>query len=208
MIPKTFHRIWVGFEMPEEFQRYGTRLAELHPAWRVIDWDESSLPELANQALYERADEIAPENVGQLKADIARLELLYTLGGVYVDADMEPRKPLDDLLEGVTLFAAWETDNVWINNAILGACAADPFIGALIVGLSQSVREHAGARPNVMTGPQYLTRRYRKLKPKMTVFPSALFYPYSWSELDREGEEFPAAFTVHKWNNRRRKAPA
>ena len=189
--------------MPEEFQRYGEQIAELHPGWELIEWGARALPELANQSLYDRAEAIAPENTGQFRADIARLELLYMFGGVYLDCDMEPRKPLDPLLESVGLFAAWETDDVWINNAIMGAPPADPFIGALILGLGSSVRKHQGARPNVMSGPQYLTRMYRNFKPKMTLFPSKLFYPYGFSELDREGEDFPDAYLVHKWANKR-----
>ena len=34
-----------------------------------------------------------------IKADVFRLMLMETFGGVYADMDMEPVKPLDELLE-------------------------------------------------------------------------------------------------------------
>lgn len=208
MIPRTFHRIWVGSEMPEEFRVYGARWAELHPDWTLVDWDEHSLPELENQDLFNHAGDIAPDNVGQLRSDIARLELLYRFGGVYLDCDFEPCKPIDRLLDRVTLFAAWESDGIWINNAIVGAEPQHPFIAHLIEGLPASVAANQGKRPNVMSGPQYLTRMKRALEPQMTIFPQKLFYPYSYHELHRRGEAFPDAYAIHHWANKRRRATA
>lgn len=208
MIPKVFHRIWVGSDMPTEFVEYGRQWQELHPGWQLLDWNEDTFPELVNQDLVDRAERIAPRNIGQFVADVVRLELLYQVGGVYIDCDMEPRRCIEPLLDSAQvpngLFAAWEVDWVWMNNAIMGARAEHPFLLTLIERLPESVRRRPHSKPNVMSGPQFLTREVNRARAPMTVFESKLFYPYLWSELDRADEDFPDAYAVHRWNNRRK----
>jgi mannosyltransferase OCH1-like enzyme len=186
--------------MPREFVEYGERMQTLMPEWAHLLWTEQNLPSLRNQDLFDRAAEIAPRNVGQLRADIVRYEVLALHGGVYMDCDFEVQKPLDALLDKGA-FAAWEAEGVWINNAVLGGPKGGTFFHALIEGLERNVRRHAGRKPNVLSGPQYLTPIARAHA--ITVYPKAWFYPYLWNELHRRNEHFPNAYAVHHWNNRR-----
>ena len=221
MIPKTIHRIWLGSEIPAEFIAYGEGWRKNHPEWMHILWTDHPQPPmegitiaqpfgLRNQELYDKAEEIAPKNVGQFRADVLRYELMLAPGGVYVDADFECLRPLEPLLTKVSAFAAWERDGVWLNNAILGSTPYLDFYSQLVGRLWESVSANTGKRPNVMSGPQYMTRIYRERQRArlmtLTVFPQALFYPYSWNELHRKGQRFPQAYAVHHWNNRRRVA--
>jgi mannosyltransferase OCH1-like enzyme len=188
--------------MPDQLAEWGATWQHHHPEWEHRLWTEDTLPPLVNQDIYDRAEAIAPDNVGQLRADVARYELLATYGGVYVDCDFECRRPLDELAR-LDAFAAWEAPGRWINNAILGARPAHPLFIELIERLPLNVKRHHGRRPNVLTGPQFLTPVARKHK--ITVLPKAMFYPYTWAELDRAGEPFPQAWAVHHWWNRRRR---
>lgn len=194
--------------MPEEFQRYGERWQELHPNWRMCLWTEDNIPRLINQRLFDEAEQIAPMSPGQLKADVLRYELLYRYGGVWIDCDFEPRKPIDELLVGVECFAAWEQQDVWINNALMGAVPNHPFIRRLIDGLESNVEAHKGQRPNKLTGPQYLTRIWRENPQGVVVMPQKFFYPYSFDELHRADEDFPEAYSIHRWDNARRRREA
>lgn len=189
--------------MPQEYRRYGEGWKQLHPSWRFIEWDEASIETLPllNRDLYIHAERYTA-NVGQFRSDIARLAILWHYGGVYVDCDFEPRKPIDELIQDTDLFAAWEQEGIWINNAILGARLAHPFIAELIDGLRANVAAHPGRKPNVMTGPQYLTRMWRHHQPIGVIAPQKHFYPYSWNQLDRENDEFPDAYAVHRWGNK------
>lgn len=222
MIPKLLHRIWVGSEMPEEFIEYGRTWMEHHPTWLHALWTDQDQPpmsnvivkridglELWNKETYDAAPRLAPKNVGQFRADVLRYEILLRQGGVYVDADFECMKPIDPLLtEKVHAFAAWEREAIWLNNAILGSEPGDQFIASLVQNLANSVKQNKGMRPNVMTGPQYMTRCYRAAirsgRPTLTTLPRKYFYPYLWNELDKRGQLFPDAYAVHHWNNRRR----
>lgn len=204
-IPKIFHRIWVGPEMPEQLVAYGETWTRHHPDWEFRLWTESSLPPLRNQRVFDAAERIAPRNVGQLRADVARYEILHTFGGVYIDCDLECLRPIDELVDGVECFAGWEVQGVWVNNAILGAAAEHPFLDELIAGLEHNVVAHAGKRPNILTGPQYLTPIYWRHADWVTVYPKTHFYPYLYSELDRAEDVFPDSWAVHHWANRRRR---
>jgi inositol phosphorylceramide mannosyltransferase catalytic subunit len=222
-IPKVLHRIWVGGPMPAELVMYGATWQRHHPDWTHLLWTDQpqgkehgvtqlGLPHLFNEELYREAERYAPGFVGQFRADILRYELMYQQGGVYVDADFECRKSISDLVHSDAAFAAWETDGVWINNAILGSVAGHDFFGALIEGLQANVTLHHGRRPNSMTGPQYFTSVYRSRSrlglEVPTIYSSRLFYPYLWSELRRQHEKFPKAYAVHHWHNRRRSVTA
>lgn len=207
MIPRIIHQIWLGSEVPSELRFYSETWKYHHDHWVYQLWTDANLFPLRNQALFDRAEEIAPQNVGQFRADIARYEILHKMGGIYVDMDFECVRNLDRLLEPVTCFAAWEEQDKWINNAIMGCQPGDPFMDLIIKAIPTSVEAHLGARPNKLTGPQLVTRLYRKHEfgPYVTIFDKELFYPYLYNELHRKGQSFPNAYAIHHWNNARRK---
>jgi len=208
VIPKIIHRVWVGGREPEWQASF--RESWEQPGWELWQWGDEDIEGLLlrNRPLYDKAEKIAGRFAGQFRADLIRYEILEQHGGVYVDADFECLRPLDELeamVGDADCFAAWEEPNVWINNAIFGAVPGHRFVNALISLLPQSVVEHAGARPNIMVGPQFVTRVYRMgYEDDVLVLPKETFYPYLWNELGREREDFPNAFAVHHWGNRRR----
>lgn len=189
--------------MPAHLRAYVDTVKAVHPGWEHRLWTDSDFDGwLTNQRLFDQAHDIAPGSEGQLKSDIARYEILNRFGGVYVDTDMEAQHPLDALLED-TAFAAWELDDVWVNNAVIGSVRDSKFMQTLIRRLPDSVARNAGNRPNRMTGPHFVTPIARRMD--VTVYPSAMFYPYSWSELGRGNESFPDALMVHHWANARKR---
>lgn len=186
--------------MPDELAAYRDTWAELHPDWELRLWGEADLGWLRNIDLFRDAEAVTP-HVGQFRADVARYEILHRFGGVYVDCDMECRRPIDPLM-GFECWAAWETDGVWVNNAVMGCVPGHPLMVALIDGLPGNVKRTFGKRPNVLSGPQYLTPL--AIEHGIEVRPSAEFFPYRWDELERGNEDFPDAYGVHHWNNRRK----
>lgn len=203
-IPRVIHHVWVGGPIPGHLVAHIDTWEALHPSWEHRLWREADLDWLENQDLFDRAEEITP-HVGQLRADIARYEILYAFGGLYVDCDMHALRPVDPLM-GDRCWAAWETDGQWVNNAVLASEPGHPLWADAIAGLPDNVRRHRRRRPNVMTGPQYLTPL--ALEHGITVHPSAAFYPYRWDELDRHAEDFPDAYAVHHWDNARKRRGA
>lgn len=189
--------------MPDHLQQYRRTWQTLHPDWGHWLWGEADLRWLRNQALYDRAEKLAPGSEGQLRSDLARYEILHRHGGLYVDCDMEALRPFDPLMEA-ECFAGYEDDR-WVNNAVLGAVPGHPLLAKLVVEAPRSIARNAGRRPNRMTGPHLLTRLCAGRK-DVTLHPREAFYPYSYKELDRQGEEFPDSWAAHHWDNQRKRA--
>jgi len=199
-IPHIIHQIWFGPPLPDHLAAHAQSWVDLHPTWDYRYWTEDNLPLLRNQALWDTAESIVPgHSVGQFRSDVARYEILHNYGGIYVDCDMEPLRPIDDLIAGLTAFAAWETDTL-ANNAFMGATPNHPWVMALILGVPDRVARHRGKSTNAITGPAYVTPL--AFQHGVTLLPREKIYPYSWDELERRGETFPEAYMVHRWHHR------
>lgn len=205
-LPTVLHQIWLGGNLPFTFQRFAETWKEHHPKWNYILWTSADLPELRNYELIRNAASYVPEaNIPQFLADVLRYEILAEFGGVYVDTDMECRKPLDGLIAGAVCFAAWEVQDRFVGNAILGAVPHHPFIERLVEQLPASVEKHKGQVPARSSGPHFVTEQYRTDPRGVTVFDQRLMYPAAWNELSKLKEDFPDAWAVHWWSNQHRK---
>jgi mannosyltransferase OCH1-like enzyme len=209
VIPAILHQIWVGPDpLPAEYAAYAQTWQRHHPGWEYRLWTDDNLPVMRNRDLYDRAEELTPAaNVGQFRADVLRYELLWSFGGVYVDIDFECLAPLDDHTADLEAFAAWEVQDTWIANGLMGSEPGHPFIDRLISGLEASAVHHRGQRPNIAIGPQYLTRTYRRHASELTVLAARRFYPYLYHQVGTDAEHGPwpeGTIAVHHWANRRR----
>ncbi len=194
-IPRIFHQIWINErqpELPDVFRRYRDRWLELHPGWEYRLWNRENLDFTPRR----------PELIAQCRhyaqmADVLRLEVLYQHGGVYLDTDFEPLRPIDSLLQGAGHFFCSE-DGAHVSNAIIGARPASPLISRLLDALP----ERLGVLPiNLETGPLFVTRQLlgEGFDGDVRFVPGRLFYPYGWDEPHRAGESFPHALAVHRW---------
>jgi mannosyltransferase OCH1-like enzyme len=196
-IPKIIHRVWFGTDLPPDAIDFGIDWERLHPKWTVVCWREWTLPALRNQAAVDRSESPAQ------RADVVRFELLRRWGGVYVDTDLEPLRPLDDLLGDVGCAVARE-DEQWIGTAFVAATPGHPFVERISDRVGRRVSDADGSiPPNVLTGPQFVTAELRRWLDEggdaVAVFPSELFYPYHFSEPHRRDETFPDAYAAHHW---------
>lgn len=209
LIPRQVHRAWLGGSEPEWTRPFADTWRR--PGWQLVEWNDDnveSLFPLHNQAVYDAAEEIAPNHVGQLRSDVLRYELLWRFGGIWVDTDSELLQPLDSLIDGLECFAAWEVQTQWIANGLMGSRPGHPFIWRLIDGLQRNVARESRSKPNRMTGPQYLTRTWRQHGETdgVAVLPQRLIYPYGYAEIADHGpgDEWPDAVVAHHWQNKRR----
>jgi hypothetical protein len=200
-IPRTVHRIWIGDGPEPEWTRPFAATWE-RPGWTVRQWSgPEELWPLRNQDLYDRAEEIAPSHVGQLRADILRYEILLRLGGIYVDVDFECLRPLDGLVEGMRAFAVWSVEGRWLANGIMGAEPGHPFLEALVERLPANIEADRRWRPGMISGPEYLTRVWWDCEENVDAVPANLFYPYAWYETAAHdpGKEWPDVYAAHHW---------
>lgn len=211
MIPRRFIRT-VPAEVPEVCDEWWIRFGELHPGWErrtVADpIDPADWPLLGH--LHRHATS------GAQLAGMVRLEAVYRWGGWYVDMDVEPIRsfaPLEALGDVVVIGTE---DGLHLTDAVFGAPPRHPAIRAVIdhvAGLYDTALAQGAPLPGAQaTGPLATTvvLGRRALPPAglgdpgdVVVLPVEAFYPYSYLERHRSGEDFTAVdgcHAVHHWH--------
>jgi hypothetical protein len=188
MIPRVIHRVWLGSEpLPEEFEHYGETWKQHHPEWEMRLWTDSNLPALRFPEAFERC-----RNHGE-RSDVLRSELLARFGGLYVDTDVECRRPIEPLIGDASAFCAWVRPGR-IGSAVLGAVPGHPAIDRLLTEMQSRVGEGNQIEATVGLLTDVLSEA-----PDVEVFDSETFYPYHPRHNPANGREFPDAYAVHHW---------
>jgi mannosyltransferase OCH1-like enzyme len=112
--------------------------------------------------------------------------VLWRLGGVYVDIDMECLRPLDRLVENID-FLGTEIKPGRITNTVVGAAPLHPILDHALRDLKP---QEAGARfDKASSGPLFLDAVVRNY-PRITTYSRELFYPMT-------AQERAEAYAVH-----------
>lgn len=86
LIPHKIHQVWVGSKpVPKHTQDWIKLCAKYGYEYKL--WRENDLKSLINQKYF---DEMAQRRCFQGCADVARYEVVYQNGGLYIDTDMAP----------------------------------------------------------------------------------------------------------------------
>lgn len=221
---RLIHRFWGGRPMPEEFASYGQTWRRLNPDWVVHDWTYEQLPDLRCAAvvddLFSRASDPLSEALWVQVADVVGYELLARYGGVYVNCDICPVRPLTALLNAVNN-RAWVTreDDYWVTDAAIGAPGPrEPFWEVVLACLPESYWAKRDAEMVVSTGPQFLTPlAYDAAEGgKLVILPAETFNPIHYLSVP-EFNPKPLSYSisalpentigVHQWAHRRTMRP-
>ena len=101
MIPKKIHYCWFGGrDLPGSALKCIESWKTMMPDAEIVRWDESNYD--VNKYKYTR--EAYQEKKYAFVSDVARLEILYQYGGLYLDTDVELVKSLKPLLLGNGFF--------------------------------------------------------------------------------------------------------
>lgn len=116
MIPRIVHYAWFGgAPKPPLIQQCIDSWREKLPGWAIQEWNESNFDPTSHA--YTR--DAYTSRKWAFITDYVRLMALHTVGGVYMDADVEVVKPLDRFLEH-RAFSGHETNELMIT-ATMGA---------------------------------------------------------------------------------------
>lgn len=195
-IPRIIHQIWIGGEVPEEFRPWMETWASLE-GWEYKLWTDEDVKKLSleNRDLYEMAT-----NLGE-KADILRLEILSSYGGLYVDVDFECVNPaiFEELHKSFHFYIGFEPlehgkvarfNMFKVCNALIASCPRHPLLKDLLLNMKANYFAYLPFRGVIeKTGPSYITRilcEYAEVSPgkyKNMYLPSTFFYPLTENEL-------------------------
>lgn len=199
-IPPIIHRVWPGPDpVPYTFRAHAATFEHHNPGWEHRLWTVDDLDDLdmVNRDLYDRAKTEAPDDWLRWRADIARLEILYQYGGIYVDTDAECLKPLDPLLEYDCWFAESPNAPGHATQAVFGCAPQHPHVGRLLDLLEASAAENRGRRINHRVGSRFVDRN----KGDVVVLPWRWFAGQSISDRDKGRIGKAGGFINHRYFN-------
>jgi len=186
--------VWLGGKkIPADYKDFWRRFKLLHPEWECITWRDNDLDWLINRVTYYQSRTFSE------RSDVARFEILQKYGGIYVDADVEPLMPFDNLRR-LGAFAGWEQHGR-ICGAVMGAEPNHPAVKELVKNLHRWARLNSRRTAEIRTGPVYLTKQWAG-RPDVTLLHSDAFYPIHWKDRDKMGGPYPSdSFAVHHWGH-------
>ncbi len=117
-IPHTIHHVWLGSELPSNFEVLRQGWMNVLPYWDFRLWGDTDVDDILedeNRPTYKAAKDYGG------KSDVLRYEILRRFGGVYVDVDFMCVASIEDMCESLNFFAGISsTGTMELNNGIIG----------------------------------------------------------------------------------------
>lgn len=112
-IPKIINYCWFGKgQLPQEALNCIKSWEKYCPDYTIIKWDETNFD--VNK--YDFTREAYENRKWAFVADVARLDIIYNKGGIYLDTDVELIKNIDELLNN-DFFMGFENKE-YVNNGL------------------------------------------------------------------------------------------
>jgi mannosyltransferase OCH1-like enzyme len=146
----------------------------------------------------------ASRNYGE-KSDIIKYEIVYRIGGVYIDCDFECLKSLDPLHHAYDFYTGiqpLDTNYAQLGAALFGAIPGHEILKYAV----QTIERDRNFGPIVIrSGPIHFTRAFiaracRKNNVDIA-FPASFFYPCGYHQKNTERSDWlkSESFAVHHW---------
>ena len=186
VIPKTIHYCWFGRgKLSEEMERCRENWRKFCPDYQIIQWNEDNYD--LEKYLYTR--QAYHHKKWGFIPDVARLEILYENGGIYLDTDVELIRSLDELLyqPGFVGVEKWGVINV---GGGCGVMPHHPMIRKLLEYRLKFPFEWEDGSLNLESSGSYESKPFLDcgFKPDntiqnvggMTVYTSDFFHPFDY----------------------------
>ena len=195
-IPKLFHWIWLGKrELPQVFDIWRKRWLELNPGYRSMVWQGGKYMIAGREADMIRAS----CHVSQ-QSNILRYVALRDFGGIYLDCDMEPVRPIGDLLDGYDLVVerALPPHPDFLQSAFIACTAHHPAAEALVDLLGERDPAKHGS-----LGPSYLSEVAGQFTgcPGSRILDGTRFHALNRYQLAQNAPYPDTAIGIHHWSH-------
>lgn len=122
MIPKIIHKVWLDFgngkNPSEEYLENESICKQLNKGWKVMQWNEKKSINLIRDKYPFFYDYFINYEYTVQKVDAIRYFILYEYGGVYMDMDIECKKP----------FNVFTDNKVYLVEDVNGVCKFNNFL--------------------------------------------------------------------------------
>lgn len=231
VIPQIIHHVWLGKPLSQEDKQLRKTWFAYHPDYQFILWTDrvtnddlayvvNSLEQL-HDALYVRHETRIVVDVATIpfdnrsfydeainygeKSDILKYEIVYQLGGMYVDCDFECLKPFDDLFNRYDFFTGiqpFDTNCEQLGAALFAAKPQHPILQHAI----ETIKDDRQYVPIVIkTGPIHFTRSFIAAAGSCNnidiAFPASFFYPCGYNQRGQDRYMWlrSESYAVHHW---------
>lgn len=158
LIPKRIHYCWFGkAEMPVQFQHNIMTWKEKCPDYEIIRWDETNYDVKRNKYMFQA---YRMKRWGFVP-DYARLDIINTYGGIYLDTDVELLKSLDELLK-VNFFCGFESEKYIALGLGFGAKADNVILKKMMESYDKLDFINSDGTMNLTASPVYQTQVMEK----------------------------------------------
>lgn len=204
IIPKTIHYCWFGKkEIPQEYLNCMKTWKKYCPNYEMVLWNENNYDVRKNKYMSDAYD----NEKWAFVSDYARIDIIYHMGGIYLDCDVELIKPLDNLL-GTEMYCGFE-DYKYINLGLgYGAVAGHPYLKALLEYYDELNFYDIDGKINLIACPYHQTKVAEKFGivaknsyqhvEGITVYPSEVLAPFSYWGL---GEITKHTYSIHHFGD-------
>lgn len=220
-------RFWDGKPMPRVYKDYGRMWQALNPEWEVVDYNQLAIASSgildSHAGIRDVLIDLSNRDHGRNGieywvqiADVIGYLLAYEHGGIYVNTDIMPVKPLRYLLNhyqaGHNAYAGRE-DPQRIVNAVLGGPEKHPLYEEVLKQLPDSYFSQPYAEMVLTTGPVLLTNVINNTfqGQGIRILPETAFNSVHWKQiegttstqiLDQVDFAHPDLIGVHCWGHK------
>ena len=144
-IPKVIHQIWINKDnkIPSSYKKeWRESWKKKMSDWEVKVWYKEDIEKLLREKYPKVFEKYKTFHIPVCKADIARLAILHSQGGVYVDLDFECLKPIDKWTKGKNAFLIANDPKLpkstFVKNSVIASCANHPYFLKVLKNLKVS----------------------------------------------------------------------